>query len=68
MRINIMPNLFSKITSQNGSIRLFSGGSQLKSLVNITDVARCFKFVEEKNQIRNEIFHLVNEQTTVKIC
>ncbi len=66
MRINIMPNLFSKITSQNGSIRLFSGGSQLKSLVNIIDVARCFKFVEEKNQIRNEIFHLVNEQTTVK--
>ena len=46
MRINIMPNLFSKITSQNGTIKLFGGGKQLKSLVNIIDVARCMKFVE----------------------
>ena len=28
-----MPNLFSKITSQNGVLKLFSGGKQLKSLV-----------------------------------
>ena len=29
-RIDIMPNLFSKITSQNGTLRLFSGGNRLK--------------------------------------
>tara|TARA_Y100000389_G_scaffold14518_1_gene12858 strand:- start:469 stop:3009 length:2541 start_codon:yes stop_codon:yes gene_type:complete len=66
MRINIMPNLFSKITSQNGLIRLFSGGKQLKSLVSIMDVVRCMKFVEENKEIKNQTFHLVNEQTTVK--
>ena len=45
--VNIMPNLFSKIASQNGKIKLFGKGSQLKSLVPLVDVARCFKFVEE---------------------
>ncbi len=66
MRINIMPNLFSKITSQNGTIKLFSGGRQLKSLVNIIDVVRCMKFMEENEKINNETFHIVNEQLTVK--
>ena len=66
MRINIMPNLFSKITSQDGVIKLFSGGKQLKSLVSIMDVVRCMKFVEENKEIKNQTFHLVNEQTTVK--
>ena len=66
MRINIMPNLFSKITSQNGTIKLFAGGKQLKSLINVQDVVRCMKFVEERDFIKNEIFNLVNEQTTVK--
>ena len=66
MRINIMPNLFSKISAQNGTIKLFAKGKQLKSLVNIKDVARCFKFMEENKKIENEIFHLVNEQTSVK--
>ena len=33
MRINIMPNLFSKIASQNGTINLFAGGKQIKSVV-----------------------------------
>ncbi len=66
MRINIMPNLFSKITSQDGVIKLFSGGKQLKSLVSIIDVVRCMKFVEENKEIKNETFHLVKEQTTVK--
>tara|TARA_Y100000590_G_scaffold469879_1_gene660311 strand:- start:11143 stop:13701 length:2559 start_codon:yes stop_codon:yes gene_type:complete len=66
MRINIMPNLFSKIASQNGTIKLFAGGKQLKSLVNLVDVVRCMKFMEENSKIKNEIFHLVNEQTTVR--
>ena len=48
MRTNIMPNLFSKIASQNGTIKLFSGGVQLKSLVPLLDVVRCLKFMEER--------------------
>ena len=32
-RIDIMPNLFSKIASQDGKIKLFAGGRQVKSLV-----------------------------------
>ena len=49
MRINIMPNFFSKLASQNSEIRLFGGGKQFKSLVNVIDVARCMKFFEENN-------------------
>ena len=30
MRIDIMPNLFSKISSQNGTLKLFAGGRQIK--------------------------------------
>ncbi len=66
MRIDIMPNLFSKITSQNGILRLFAGGRQIKSLVPLIDVARCFKFMEEKNEINSEIFNLTKETLTVK--
>ena len=65
MRIGIMPNLFSKIASQNGVIKLFSGGIQLKSLVPLIDVARCFKFMGE-NKKQNEIYHLSKENMTVK--
>jgi nucleoside-diphosphate-sugar epimerase/SAM-dependent methyltransferase/quercetin dioxygenase-like cupin family protein len=65
MRINIMPNLFSKMVSQDQNIKLFSGGVQYKSLVNLIDVARCFKFMAE-SELKKEIFHLVNEQATVK--
>ena len=35
-----MPNLFSKIASQNGILKLFAG-RQIKSLVPLIDVARC---------------------------
>jgi nucleoside-diphosphate-sugar epimerase/SAM-dependent methyltransferase/quercetin dioxygenase-like cupin family protein len=66
MRINIMPNLFSKITSQNGTIKLFGGGVQYKSLVPLIDVARCFKFVEENKDFKSGIYNLSKENTTVK--
>tara|TARA_B110000238_G_scaffold200141_1_gene249245 strand:- start:533 stop:2533 length:2001 start_codon:yes stop_codon:yes gene_type:complete len=64
--MNIMPNLFSKIASQNGKIKLFGGGVQLKSLVPLIDVARCFKFVEEKEDFKNGIYNLSKENCTVK--
>jgi len=66
MRIDIMPNLFSKIASQNGTLKLFAGGRQIKSLVPLIDVARCFKFMEEKDDIKSEIFNLTKETLTVK--
>lgn len=66
MRLNIMPNLFSRIASQNGTIKLFSGGAQLKSLVSVFDVVRCIKFMEEDNKINKEIFHLSKENMTIK--
>ena len=65
-RLDIMPNLFSKITSQNGHIKLFSGGKQTKSLVSLLDVARCFKFMEEKENIKFETFNLTKDTVTVK--
>ncbi len=66
MRINIMPNLFSKIASQNGTIKLFGGGVQLKSLVPLIDVVRCFKFAEENLNFKNGIYNLSKENVTVK--
>tara|TARA_Y100000590_G_scaffold225815_1_gene255225 strand:+ start:34 stop:2583 length:2550 start_codon:yes stop_codon:yes gene_type:complete len=66
MRINIMPNLFSKIASQNGVISLFGGGKQIKSVVPLIDVVRCMKFMEENEKIKKETFNLVKETVTVK--
>ncbi len=66
MRIDIMPNLFSKIASQNGTLKLFAGGRQIKSLVPLIDVARCFKFMEEKNDINSETFNLTKDTLSVK--
>ncbi len=65
-RIDIMPNLFSKISSQNGTLRLFSGGKQIKSLVPLIDVARCFKFMEEREDLSSETFNLTKDTLTVK--
>ncbi len=65
-RLDIMPNLFSKIASQNGTIKLFSAGKQIKSLVPLLDVARCFKFMEENENINYEIFHVAKETVTVR--
>ncbi len=66
MRIDIMPNLFSKIASQNGTLKLFAGGRQIKSLVPLIDVARCFKFMEEEDEIKSEVFNLTKDTVTVK--
>jgi nucleoside-diphosphate-sugar epimerase len=65
-RIDIMPNLFSKIASQEGIIKLFAGGRQVKSLVPLIDVARCFKNMEERNDIFSETFNLTKDTVTVK--
>ncbi len=65
-RIDIMANFFSKVASQNGTLKLFAGGRQVKSLVPLIDVARCFKFVEERNDLNSEIFNLTKDTVTVK--
>ena len=65
-RLDIMPNLFSKVASQNGTLKLFAGGRQIKSLVPLIDVARCFKFMEEKSEICYETFNLTKDTLTVK--
>ncbi len=65
-RIDIMPNLFSKVASQNGTLKLFSGGKQIKSLVPLIDVARCFKFMEERDDLNSDIFNLTKDTLTVK--
>jgi nucleoside-diphosphate-sugar epimerase len=65
-RIDIMPNLFSKIASQDGIIKLFAGGRQVKSLVPLVDVARCFKNMEERVDIVSETFNLTKDTVTVK--
>ncbi len=65
-RIDIMPNLFSKISSQNGILKLFSGGRQIKSLVPLMDVARCFKYMEEREDVSCETFNFTKDTISVK--
>ena len=65
-RIDIMANFFAKTASQNGTLKLFAGGKQIKSLVPLIDVARCFKFMEEKKDINKELFNLTKDTVTVK--
>lgn len=70
IRWNILPNLFSKMTSENQNLKIF-GKDNVKPLIGITDVARCIDFLISK-KLNNQIFHLVNEHKTVeeiaKIC
>ena len=61
-----MTNLFSKVASQDGIINLFAGGRQIKSLVPLIDVARCFKYMEEKNNISKELFNVTKDTVTVR--
>ena len=65
-RLDIMANLFSKIASHDGTLKLFAGGRQIKSLVPVIDVARCFKFMEEKSNISKELFNVTKDTVTVK--
>ena len=65
-RIDIMAN-FAKIASQNGTLRLFAGGNKLK-FSPLIDVARCFKFMEENENINKELFNLTKDTVTVKSC
>ena len=65
-RIDIMANFFAKTASQNGVLKLFAGGKQIKSLVPLIDVARCFKFMEEKEDFNNQTFNLSKDTVTVK--
>jgi nucleoside-diphosphate-sugar epimerase/quercetin dioxygenase-like cupin family protein len=65
-RIDIMANYFSKVASQNGTLKLFAGGRQIKSLVPLIDVARCFKFMEERNDLKSDIFNLTKDTISVK--
>jgi oxalate decarboxylase/phosphoglucose isomerase-like protein (cupin superfamily) len=54
------------MASQDGTLRLFAGGRQVKSLVPLIDVARCFKFMEERKDLSSDIFNLTKDTVTVK--
>ena len=47
-------------------LKLFAAGRQIKSLVPLIDVARCFKFMEEKDDINLKLFNLTKDTVTVK--
>ena len=47
-------------------LKLFAGGRQIKSLVPLIDVARCFKFMEENEEIKSDTFNVTKETLSVK--
>tara|TARA_R110000824_G_scaffold255324_1_gene444292 strand:- start:8293 stop:9210 length:918 start_codon:yes stop_codon:yes gene_type:complete len=62
MRIEILPNLFSKLASQGKQLKVF-GGDSLKPLVGIEDVARAAHWLSSEEHVG--IFNVVNETRTV---
>ncbi|PCI27551.1 hypothetical protein COB55_05575 [Candidatus Wolfebacteria bacterium] len=66
MRLNVLPNLFAKMTSQGQTLKLYSKGVQLKSLVSINDICRSMKFFMSQTEIKREIFNISNENMTIK--
>lgn len=63
-RIAIMPNLFTKMSSTGQTIKLFSEGIQMKSLVSIKDVVRFMKYISHSDY-NNEVFNVSNENISV---
>lgn len=63
MRWKILPNLFSKMTSQNQDLRVF-GSENYKPLIGVKDLAKCLDFLAHSHYNR-EIFHCVNENLRV---
>ena len=56
-----------KITSK-WNIKIICWRRQIKSLVPLIDVARCFKFMEEKTNINSEIFNLTKDTYSERGC
>ena len=57
--------IFFQIASQNGTLKLFAGGRQIKSC-SLIDVARCFKFMEERTDLNYDIYNLPKDTVSVK--
>ena len=49
-----------------GHLNFFSGGRQIKSLVPLIDVARCFKFMEERDDLKSQTFNLTKDTLSVR--
>ena len=63
-RWKILPNLFSKMSALNETIKVFSSGENIKPLIGLKDVCHIIKYLIQFD-FRNEIYHLVNEHKTV---
>ena len=63
MRWKILPNLFSKMASQNQDLKVF-GAENYKPLIGVKDLTRCLVFLAESD-INKEVFHCVNENVKV---
>jgi nucleoside-diphosphate-sugar epimerase len=62
-RWKILPNLFSKMTSQNQDLNVF-GEQNYKPLIGVNDLVRCLDFLAHSSYNR-EIFHCVNENLRI---
>lgn len=63
MRWKILPNLFSKLASQNQDLTVF-GADNFKPLVSVKDVSRAISFLSDESY-NGETFHCVNENVKV---
>jgi len=63
MRWKILPNLFSKMASQNQDLKVF-GTENYKPLIGVKDLVRFLVFIAE-SKYNKEIFHCVNENVRI---
>jgi len=66
MRMNLVGNLFAKMTLQNDTIKLFGGGNNYRPLTCVEDSARVLKFLAENDLYNREIFHCNSENMRIK--
>ncbi len=66
MRMNLVGNIFAKLTAQNGTIKLYGGGNNIRPLTYVGDSARVLKHLGENPLFNKEIFHCNGENKTIK--
>lgn len=65
MRFNIVTNKFMKSALLNQNITIHGKGSNFRPAVCVKDVARAMIFLMNKQEAKNEIFHLSNESPKI---
>jgi len=66
IRFNLVSNLFVKKLLQGENIQVYGKGDNFRPFCHVRDLAAASKFLAEYKEIKNDIFHVVQENFTIK--